>query len=588
MFALDFKKRILKRREAPVPSDSLLNDELKPTVSHPVLKRILASRGCDTGALISDRNLSSLIKPDSLKGIVEATKLLSDAILQNKKIVILGDFDVDGATSTVLMLNALKDFGYDHTDYVVPNRFDYGYGLSLDIIPLIEMKEPDLLVTVDNGISSIDGVNKAKEKGWQVLITDHHLPADEVPAADAIVNPNQPGCDFPSKNLAGVGVVFYIMIALRAKLNEIGWFKMQGLPLPTLSKYLDLVALGTVADVVPLDENNRLLVYFGLKRIRKGCTGYGIKALCDVAQRSLPHLTSSDLGFALGPRLNAAGRLDDMSLGIQCMLSNDPWQAKTIAIQLNELNKMRREIEGDMKQEAEAYINLLLHREKLPEGLVLYEENWHQGVVGILASRVKETFNRPVIAFAKAGEETLKGSGRSISGLHLKDVLDRIAAKYPSMIDKYGGHAMAAGLTICSTQLAGFRAAFEAEIASQVSPEMLQGYLYTDGALTADELNLNLAQLLEEAGPWGQAFPEPIFDGCFHVVHKKILAERHLKLVLAPKEKNKPVVDAIAFNLTPEQLAYNWEFVNMAYKLNINRFKGATSLQLMAEYLEPV
>ena len=513
--------------------------------------------------------------------------LLVEAIQNQARIVVLGDFDADGATSTALMIRALGAFGHAHVDYVVPNRFDYGYGLSVEIIEVLADKQPDVLVTVDNGISSLAGVEAAKARGWTVIITDHHLPGETLPQADAIVNPNQPGCKFPSKHLAGVGVVFYLMGALRAALKAAGWFESQALALPRMSSFLDLVALGTVADVVPLDENNRLMIHAGLKRIRAGQTSQGIRALCEVAKRGLNFLTAQDLAFALGPRLNAAGRLEDMSAGIECLLTEDPFRARTIAIALNELNQTRRAIESKMNGDAQQTLTQLSEQAELPLGLVLFEPDWHQGVVGILASRVKERFNRPVIAFARTGQGELKGSGRSIAGVHLRDLLARVDVAHPELILKFGGHAMAAGLSVREVDLNTFSAAFNEALAQQVSADMLTACIYTDGALEGQDLNLDLALMLQDAGPWGQAFEEPVFDGYFNVVHKKVLGNRHLKMAVAPRGQNRPVVDLIAFNLNEQQVAHDWDKIRLAYTLGVNRYRGDRRLQLIAQYMEP-
>lgn len=449
-------------------------------------------------------------------------------------------------------------------------------------------RQPDLIITVDNGISSLDGVAVAKQNGIKVLITDHHLPGDVLPNADAIVNPNQPSDEFPSKNLAGVGVIFYVMMALRAFLREQNWFEAQGIKEPNLANYLDLVALGTVADVVPLDYNNRILVAQGLARIRAGQCCAGITALLEVAGRTAHKINASDMGFCVAPRLNAAGRLDDMSIGIACLLSETIDGAAVLAKQLDQLNKERRTIEQDMREQAFAYLDKLdMAEADLPVALCLYEEDWHEGVIGIVAARVKDKWHRPVIAFAYAGAGLIKGSARSVPGLHIRDALDAVAAHHPGLISKFGGHAMAAGLTLEEADFAEFAQAFVDEVSRHLSPADLQGQVLSDGALTAADLNLDLAEHLRNGGPWGQGFPEPIFDGVFELVNKRIVGEKHLKLVLRPPGAAQ-VMDAIAFNTVDTEWPDRVEQVELAYRLDVNEYRGARTAQLIVEHITPI
>ncbi|MDH5370183.1 MAG: single-stranded-DNA-specific exonuclease RecJ, partial [Gammaproteobacteria bacterium] len=518
-----------------------------------VLSRVYANRNVKSKNEL-DYSINKLHPFEQLKGISEAVLLLSDAVKNESTIVIIGDFDVDGATSTTVAIKALRNMGAKRVEFLVPNRFEYGYGLTPEIVQVaVERFNPDVIVTVDNGISSIEGVNTAKALNLKVVVTDHHLPAHTLPKADAIVNPNQPGDDFPSKMLAGVGVIFYVMLALRASLRKQGWFEEQKIEEPNLAELLDLVALGTVADVVPLDYNNRILVSQGLARIRSGHVCAGIKALIDITGRDATRLIASDFGFAIAPRLNAAGRLDDMSLGINCLLSDDIAITHTIAQQLDDINHARRDIEADMKQQAFQLLdNIRLDNEsELPFGLCLFDKDFHEGVVGILASRIKDLWHRPVIVFAKTGENLLKGSGRSIKGLHIRDVLDSVASKHPELISKFGGHAMAAGLTISEQDYEHFSQAFDQEVRQHLCEDDLQGVVMSDGELSASELSMQTAEELRYAGPWGQTFPEPIFDGVFTIINKRIVGEKHLKLTLQAPGSNLEI-DAIAFNTADE------------------------------------
>ena len=546
-----------------------------------VLKRVYASRGVQNPADLA-LTLDQLTPPTSLKGIQEAAELLADAIEGEARVLIVGDFDADGATSCAMAVSVLRKMGLSEVAYLVPNRFEFGYGLTPEIVEMAARQAPDLLITVDNGISSIEGVAAAQGLGISVLITDHHLPGNTLPTADVIVNPNQPGCAFPSKSLAGVGVMFYVLTALRATLRQRNWFADRGIEPPNLGDALDLVALGTVADVVPLDRNNRILVAAGLARIRSGRARPGIEALFEVAGRDHRAATAGDLGFVVGPRLNAAGRLDDMSIGIECLLSESTQTARQHAQALHNLNRERRDIEQSMQQDALAKLEALdLSGEQLPYAMTLYDPSWHQGVIGILASRIRERIYRPTLVFADADEGMLKGSGRSIAGLHLRDVLDRVATRHPGLLEKFGGHAMAAGLSLAKADLDTFREALNsvvAETLSHQSPERIQD---SDGALAAGEMNVELAEQLSAGGPWGQQFPEPLFDGRFSVKRHRIVGEKHLKLSLESDGKE---IEAIAFNVDAEQWqAQPLESMGALYRLDINDYRGDRTVQLVID-----
>ncbi|MFB4369102.1 MULTISPECIES: single-stranded-DNA-specific exonuclease RecJ [unclassified Pseudomonas] len=550
----------------------------------PLLTRLYAARGVRS-AVELEKGLARLIPFTQLKGIAAAVELLVEGLQQRQRMLIVGDFDADGATASSVGMLGLRMLGAAHVDYLVPNRFEYGYGLTPEIVAVALSREPDLLITVDNGISSIEGVAAAKAAGLKVLVTDHHLPGHELPAADAIVNPNQPGCTFPSKSLAGVGVIFYVLLALRARLRELGWFTAER-PEPNLGELLDLVALGSVADVVPLDANNRILVHQGLARIRAGRARPGLRALLEVAGKQHGRITSTDLGFILGPRLNAAGRLDDMSLGIECLLCEDEALARDMAVQLDQLNQDRKAIEQGMQREALAQLKDL-PLENLPFGLCLFEADWHQGVIGILASRLKERYHRPTIAFADAGEGMLKGSARSVPGFHIRDALDAVASRHPGLISKFGGHAMAAGLSLPAEHFETFARAFDDEVRRQLCEEDLTGRLLSDGVLSIDEFNLPLARELRNAGPWGQHFPEPLFHGAFQLVQQRIVGERHLKVVLK-SECGSVQLDGIAFGVDRDvwpNPTVRW--VELAYKLDVNEFRGQESVQLLISHLAP-
>lgn len=574
-------KKIIRQRPVPAEMPNL-GDELPE-----VLQRIYASRQVKDKDELG-HGLDKLPAPERMKGLPEAVTLLAAAIKQQQRILIVGDFDADGATSSVLAVRALRMMGACDVDFLVPNRFEYGYGLTPEIVAVAAERKPDVIITVDNGIASLDGVAAAKARGMTVIVTDHHLPGAQLPAADAIVNPNQAGCEFPSRAMAGVGVIFYVMLGLRAQLREQAWFEAQGLAVPNLAELLDLVALGTVADVVPLDHVNRILVAQGLARIRSGRCCPGIAALLEVGGRQRERIVAADMGFVVGPRLNAAGRLEDMSIGINCLLTDSKTEALAIASQLDQLNRERRFIEQDMQEQALAHLHEL-HLDEgadLPFGLCLFNEDWHQGVIGILASRIKDRFHRPVIAFADAGAGMVKGSARSIPGFHMRDGLDAIATRHPGLVNKFGGHAMAAGLSLELLKLVEFQQAFDEEVRRQLDESDLQGVVWSDGSLRGRDLDLPLAEALRLGGPWGQAFPEPVFDGRFEVLSRRIVGEKHLKLQLASPDDGQ-AIDAIAFNTTDEEWSEGVSHVFAAYKLDINEFRGRRSAQLVVDYLQP-
>jgi single-stranded-DNA-specific exonuclease len=559
-----------------------------PAELSPLLRRLYASRGVKSAADL-ERSVKGMLPWQQLAGVDTAVAILFDALRENLRIIVVGDFDADGATSTALSVLALRSLGAGNVDYLVPNRFDDGYGLSPEVVDQAHARGAQLILTVDNGISSHSGVARAHELGIPVVITDHHLPGDVLPPAEAIINPNLANCAFPSKCLAGVGVAFYLMLALRAHLREAGWFEQQGIAMPNLAEHLDLVALGTVADVVPLDANNRILIWQGLSRIRAGRCRPGIRALLEIANRDAQKLAASDLGFALGPRLNAAGRLDDMSVGVALLMCNDIVQARMLASELDALNQTRKEIEQGMQAEALTLCERLERSgEALPGGIAIYHPEWHQGVVGILASRIKERFHRPVIAFAPAGDGTLKGSGRSIQGLHMRDALERLDTLYPGMMLKFGGHAMAAGLSLQSDRFEEFQQRFAALVGEWLDPALLQGEIWSDGALQPQEMTLDVAEMLRDAGPWGQMFPEPLFDGRFRVLQQRLVGERHLKLMLEPVGGG-PLLDGIAFNIDTACWPDNGvREVEIAYKLDVNEFRGNRSVQLIIDNIWPL
>jgi len=574
----------IRRRPCP---DALLTCN---GAEHPLLRRLYAARAVQTPEELA-LGLDRLLPATLLLGMDRAVAILSEAVVEGRRLLVVGDFDADGATSCAVAVRALRALGAVHVDYLVPNRFEYGYGLTPEIVEVAAERRPDVLITVDNGISSLAGVRAAQALGIRVVVTDHHLAGAQLPGADAIVNPNQPGDGFPSKCLAGVGVIFYVVLALRAHLRTAGWFERTGRPEPNLARFLDLVALGTVADVVPLDANNRVLVDQGIRRIRARACCPGILALLEAARRQPERLTASDLGFAIGPRLNAAGRLEDMSLGIECLLSDDPAAARSMAARLDELNRERRQIEQTMRLQAEQAVAALAlpeQGEALPAALCLYDPGWHQGVIGILASRIKEQWHRPVIAFAPAGGGELKGSARSIPGLHIRDALDAVAARHPALLSRFGGHAMAAGLSLAEADLPAFRAALAEHVQAQLTPEDLTGVVWSDGALDECHLDLHTAELLREAGPWGQGFPEPVFDGVFEVVSSRVVGERHRKLQVRPRGGS-CCLEAIAFNtVDPDHPSEVAGAVRLAYRLDVNEYRGLCRAQLVVEHLEPV
>ncbi|MBI3776009.1 MAG: single-stranded-DNA-specific exonuclease RecJ [Gammaproteobacteria bacterium] len=576
-----------------------------PSDLHPVLARIYAARSVTTSGHL-EHALEHLLPYHGLMGILPAAALLADAVIRQRRILILGDFDADGATSCALAVRALRQLGVEHVGYLVPNRFEFGYGLTPEIVAVAAQRKPDVLITVDNGISSVEGVRAAKNAGMQVVVTDHHLPGEQLPDADAIVNPNQRGDTFASKNLAGVGVIFYVMLALRAQLRERNWFarppgmaevretqepfsRQSNLPEPNLARLLDLVALGTVADVVPLDFNNRILVQQGLARLRKAQCCAGIRALLQVSNRRCERVVAADLAFAVAPRLNAAGRLEDMSLGIECLLIDNEDHATTLAQRLDELNHDRREIETQMKDQALAALKSLQlqpDNPELPVGLCLFDPHWHQGVIGLLAARVKEKFHRPVIAFAPSQNDEIKGSARSVSGLHIRDALDAVAARHPGLVQKFGGHAMAAGLTLRRADYEAFSLAFDTEVRRHLQLADLCGVIQSDGELQPAEITLDLAQLLRYAAPWGQSFPEPMFDGIFDLVQHRVVGERHLKMVLRAPGENR-LIDAIAFNTSATQWPAATRQVSAAYRVDVNEYQGRQTVQLVVEHVEP-
>ena len=547
----------------------------------PWLRRVYAARAVDPEDL--DLDLGWLPPAAGLRGIDAALDLLSDALRHQSRLLVVGDFDADGATSSALAVLGLRALGFARVDFLVPNRFEYGYGLTPEIVALAQTRAPELIITVDNGISSIAGVAAARAAGIRVLVTDHHLPGPSLPAADAIVNPNQPGCGFPHKALAGVGVMFYLLAALRGRLKAEGELTARGIPEPVMADWLDLVALGTVADVVPLDRLNRTLVHQGLRRIRAGRCRPGVLALLEVAGRDHRHAVAADLGFAAGPRLNAAGRLDDMSLGIRCLLADDAAEARTLAAQLDELNRDRRAIEARMQSEAAEHVARLALDEDLPWGLCLYDPGWHQGVVGLLAGRVRERVHRPVIAFADGSDGELKGSARSLPGLHIRDALEAVAARNPGLIGRFGGHAAAAGLALPAANLAAFAAAFDALVREWLKPGDLELELLHDGELDAADLTLENALRLDAAGPWGQHFPEPCFHGEFRVQDLRVVGSVHLKLTLSPLADDR-LLDAIAFNAVAAGAQPELpERIRILYRLDVNRFRGAANLQVLVD-----
>lgn len=571
-------KNIIRR---PVPQ---LNGQLSDLP--PLLRRIYLARNITDHEEL-DRTLAQLPSPWLLSGMETMVGYLIEAIQSQQHLLIVADFDADGATSCAVGMIGLTAMGANKVSYIVPNRFDFGYGLTPEIVAVAAKKNPDVLITVDNGISSIEGVKSAKALGMTVLVTDHHLPGAELPEADAIVNPNLAGDEFPSKALAGVGVMFYVLMALRSKLRENGWFVQKGIPEPNLAQLLDLVALGTVADVVALDRVNRILVHQGLQRIRLGKARPGIVALLEVAGRKPCAVVAADLGFFAGPRLNAAGRLEDMAQGIECLLCENTAKSRVMATQLDQLNRDRREIEDQMKLDAFAILGQLdsAKRAKDLAGVCLFDASWHQGVIGILASRVKDRLHRPVIAFALAGNGEIKGSARSITGVHIRDVLSNVASANPGLLARFGGHAMAAGLSLEKDSYEEFARLFDDEVRKHLEGMDLAHAVHSDGELSADEMRLESAEILQQAGPWGQGFPEPLFDGVFDVVQAKIVGERHLKFVLRTPDQ-KRMIDGIAFFVDNPETWLGCQRIKLAYKLDVNEFRDNRTVQMRIEYME--
>ena len=584
------KKSILRRVSACCLDDDGNTDE--PGIA-PLLRRVFENRRIGHVSELS-LSLSGLCRPDSLKDGATAAALVCHAIETGGRVLVIGDYDTDGASAVALALSGLQAMGLDEVDYLVPNRFEHGYGLSLEIAEVALRKNPDVVITVDNGINSVDGAALLRGNGVTVIITDHHLPAGELPAADAILNPNQPGCEFPSKVIAGVGVMFYLLLLVRAKLKSDGWFEKARLPIPNLGSLIDLVALGTVADMVPLDHNNRILVANGLLRIRSGKCRPGILELLAVGGCDHSGLVSSDLGFIVAPRLNAAGRLDDISTGIECLLAGDAEVARHYAWQLNLMNEQRKGIEKDMQNQALEIVKHLMTRQSetglcgngASTGFCLYDADWHQGISGLVASRIKEKTNQPVIAFAKTRNGDMTGSARSVAGLHIKDLLESIATENNGLIERFGGHAMAAGLTIRAAGYDQFRERFHAKVAEHYERVGISTTIETDGQLEPEEINLVNAELIRDAMPWGQGFPLPRFDGEFIVLDCRVVGQAHLRMTLQPVNRMMQF-DAIAFKaLQPGQAEPDLERVRAVYQLDVNHFRGRKSLQLVVEYIE--
>jgi single-stranded-DNA-specific exonuclease len=557
------------------------------TALHPVLRRIYLARGVRAADDL-DLSLDRLLPVSTLESISAAVDLLLEHRAAGR-VLVIGDFDADGATSTALVVRALTAWGFASVDFLVPNRFEFGYGLTPEIVRLAATRSPSLIITVDNGVSSAPGVEEARSRGIDVLITDHHLPGRELPAANVIVNPNLAGSLFKSRALAGVGVAFYVMAALKRRLDA---QRLTAAGAPGAAEFLDLVALGTVADLVPLDSNNRVLVAQGLKRIRAGRCAAGIRALLDIAGRSLDGLIAADLAFAVAPRLNAAGRLDDMTVGIKCLLTDDPGVAGMLAARLDELNRERRAIEARMQTEALAAVRCL--RDPGPQalqrsGVCLFDESWHQGVVGLVASRVKDRIRRPVIAFAVAGEGQLRGSARSMPGIHIRDVLANLEARHPQLIGRFGGHAMAAGLSLERSRLDFFARAFDEEVATWAARCGPADSIETDGELAVEEVALETAYALRAGGPWGQAFPEPCFDGVFSIRSARVVGDKHLKMWLEFPRTGRSF-DAIAFNhIEDDARAFTVPegLLRLVYRLDVNEYQGERRLQLLVDHVLP-
>ena len=553
-----------------------------------LLQRVYALRGI-TSMQELDYTTRNLCNYDNLDGTHTAVEIVYSAMQNNKRIMIVGDFDTDGATSTALMIKALKKMGCKHVDYIIPNRFDDGYGLSISVVKRALSKKADLIITVDNGVSAIEAVEFAKQSNLTVIITDHHLCSEQLPAADAIINPNLPNSSFPSKHLAGVGVAFYFMLALRAKLRKENWFASNNLAEYNITNLLDLVALGTIADVVKLDRNNRILVHQGISRIRAGYCCEGIKALLDISRRDPLTLTSTDLAYYIAPRLNAAGRMDSMSLSVELLLCEDYDSAIKQATDLDTLNHDRKLIEQTMYQEALSYIEQVEQKNStFPNALVVHHPQWHQGIIGIVSARLKDKHYRPVICFASTEDGLLKGSGRSIEGIHLRDILDKLNERYPDILVSFGGHAMAAGLSIQEKDLDQFSAHFEALITEQLDLDVLEQIIETDGEIDNQDFNYAIAKQLKESGPWGEGFTEPTFDGDFIVHQQRLFAEKHLKLVLEPKNGG-PIIEGICFNVNLTQWPDNTiKIVKIVYQLDVNDFHGNQAVKLMIRHIWPI
>ena len=570
--------RTIRSRVIPDSADDL------PEEFHPVIRRVLLARGVRDADELS-LAMQDMLRPDDLGGIEQAASFLADAVTEDKQILIVGDFDADGATGTALAMLSLAAMGCGKVDFRVPNRFEFGYGLTVPLVDTLAEDPPDLLLTVDSGISCNEGIERARELGCRIIVTDHHLPGEKLPAAHAIVNPNCAGDVFPSKAMAGVGVMFYLLSVLRRELRARGWFGVSR-PEPNLARFLDLVALGTVADLVPLDHNNRVLVRQGLERIRRGMARPGLMALLRLGKRDYRFADASDLGFAVGPRLNAAGRLEDMGTGIRCLLTDDSSEAMRLANQLDELNQQRRGLQEQMQQEALGQVEELLAslaQQELPPALCLFDESWHQGIVGLVASRVKDAVHRPVFAFApeSEGASVLKGSARSVKGLHIRDVLAYVDSHQPGLMKAFGGHAMAAGLTLDGSQYAQFVKSVSDAVTAILDGTELSAELLTDGELAATDISLGFAASLDRLGPWGQHFPEPVFDGLFEVIERRVVGGSHLKMIVRSIDGGEPV-DAIAFNRLPEDLPASGA-VRLLFSLGINRWRGSESCQLMVE-----
>ncbi len=559
---------------------------LKDAPFSPLLRRVLSARGIDS-AQAMDFSLSRLLPHERIPGIEAAVDILEEAFLNDRHIIIVGDYDADGATSTALLVRAFRMFGFEQVDYMVPDRFRFGYGLTPKIVEeVVETRQPDLIITVDNGIASVEGVEVAKDAGIDVIVTDHHLQGEVLPAAAAIVNPNLNGSDFPSRALAGVGVAFYVAAALRRRLAENGHFEYGNVP--RLDGLLDLVAVGTVADIVPLDDNNRVLVEQGLRRIRHGKCSPGIKALLMVSRRPLPKTSTSDLGFAVAPRINAAGRLEDMATGIACLLADKTGDAMKLAARLDAINRKRRKVEKTMEEQALSLMeDILINDSEVPVGICLFNQGWHEGVIGLLASRLKEQFHRPSAVFTKAGNNELKGSVRSVPGVHIRDLLERISTREPSLIARFGGHAMAAGLTLEADSFERFKALFTEEVAQVVDDDILECRLFSDGALAPEELSFENALELRTAAPWGVSFPEPVFDGVFNVKDRRVVGERHLQLILQPDGSDMSV-RSILYNMDKYPVSEDMSRIHIAYLLAADEYNGRRAPMLNIRYLEVI